>query len=82
MNLINSLSHHIPTGYGFVLAFLVLALFAAKELRRAWHRQTLLDATDKSMPAPRRLRWENGLITLLLALYGLILLVRLLSFFP
>lgn len=88
MDLINSLVNQIPTGQGYMVAFLVIALFVYKEMRRAWNVPSTPRRADDPVQAPnraaerKRRSLENGLISLLFGLYGLILLVRLLSFFP
>lgn len=83
MNLINSMIHQAPTHYGFVVAFLVIALLVRKEMHRALRPQALQHRTEETAaPLRDKRQMGNGLIGFLLALYGLILCVRLLSFFP
>lgn len=72
----------IPPAFGVALALIIIGLLVQKEIARTLGRPGWARTIGDPASVRRWRRAENWTIGLLFGLYGLIILARLLSFFP
>jgi hypothetical protein len=72
----------IPSVVGVTFALLILGLLVQKEIARALGRPGWTRSATNPATARQWRLVENWLLAVLFVLYGLVLLARLLSFFP